>query len=78
MRCGCIAFATTAAPTSSTFTSSSQIEHDDEGGEGPLVGVYPDAEAVLDAAVSIGARLGRWVNAGVLQDEYADLRNAVQ
>jgi hypothetical protein len=49
------------------------VDEDDYLGEGRVVGVYPDA-AALEAAVEFGARIDRWLNQGVLQDEYADLR----
>ncbi|GAA1088831.1 hypothetical protein HDA36_002085 [Nocardiopsis composta] len=33
-------------------------------------------EQMLSTSLDAGARPGRWVNAGVVQDEYADLRSA--
>jgi hypothetical protein len=50
------------------------VDEDDYLGEGCLVGEYPDAATVLEAATRIGARIDRWVNEGMIQDEYADLR----
>ena len=49
-------------------------DEDEYFGEGRVVGRYPDAETVLEAAIVMGARPDRWVNAGVIQDEYAALR----
>jgi len=54
------------------------VDEDEDFGEGRLVGRYPDAETVLEAAVVIGARPDRWVNAGVSQDEYTALRELTQ
>lgn len=50
------------------------VDEDDYLGEGVLVGEYPDEAPLLQAAVEIGARMDRWVNEGVIQDEYRDLR----
>ena len=50
------------------------VDEDEYFGEGRVVGHCPDAETVLQAAVGMGARPDRWVNAGVIQDEYAALR----
>lgn len=50
------------------------VDEDEDSGEGRLVGRYPDAETVLQAAVVMGARPDRWVNAGVIQDECTALR----
>lgn len=52
------------------------IDEEEQYGEGRLVGEYADAEALLAAAAVIGGRSDHWVNAGVIQDEYADLRRA--
>jgi hypothetical protein len=52
------------------------VDDKEEVGEGRLVGEYSDAASVLKAAGAIGARADRWVNAGVIQDEYASLRQA--
>jgi hypothetical protein len=50
------------------------LDEDEDPGEGRLVGRYSDARTALDAAAGAGAQPGRWVNGGVLQDEYVDLR----
>lgn len=50
------------------------VDENDEFGEGVVVGEFPDTTALLDAAVDLGAIPDRWVNAGVIQDEYRDLR----
>jgi hypothetical protein len=54
------------------------LDEDEDSGEGRLSGHYPDARTALEAAVGAGAHPGRWVNGGVLQDEYADLRAATR
>lgn len=54
------------------------VDEDEDFGEGRLVGQYPDAETVLEAAVVMGGRPDRWVNAGVIQDEYWALRGTTQ
>ena len=54
------------------------VDEDEDFGEGRLVGRYPDAETVLEAAAVTGARPHRWVNAGVIQDEHAALRETTQ
>jgi hypothetical protein len=46
------------------------VDEDDYLGEGRVVGVYPVAAAALEAAVEFGARIDRWANQGVVQDEY--------
>lgn len=46
----------------------------DEDADGILLGIYPDAPTALRMAVRGGARPDRWVDQGVIQDEYADLR----
>ena len=53
------------------------LDEEEPHGEGRLVALYPDEHAALRTASSIGSSPDRWVNAGVLQDEYADLRQAV-
>jgi hypothetical protein len=45
-------------------------------GEGRAVATADVAEALLDAALDHGASTDRWVNFGVVQDEYADSRIA--
>lgn len=50
------------------------VDEDDYLGEGVLVGEYPDEASLLQAAVEVGAQMDRWVNEGVIQDEYRDLR----
>lgn len=52
------------------------VDDEEVVGEGRLVGTYSDVASVLRAAGAIGARADRWVNAGVIQDEYASLRQA--
>lgn len=54
------------------------MDEDEDSGEGRLAEHYPDARTALAAAVGEGAHPGRWVNSGVLQDEYADLRAAMR
>lgn len=50
------------------------LDEDEYRGEGVLVGHFSRARELLDHAVGKGARLDRWVNKGVVQDEYAALR----
>jgi hypothetical protein len=57
-------------------TVFSPVDEDEEFGEGRLLASYPDAATVLAAAEAYGARSDRWVNEGVVQDEYADLLRA--
>jgi hypothetical protein len=47
---------------------------DEDTGVGTLLGTFSDVPSAFDAAVRNGANLDQWVNAGVIQDEYADLR----
>jgi hypothetical protein len=54
------------------------VDEEEYVGEGRVVGHYPDAETVLEAAGVMGARPDRWVNAGVIQDEYAALREPMR
>jgi hypothetical protein len=42
--------------------------------EGVVVGRFTDAASLLEAAAALGARPDRWVNEGLVQDEYGDLR----
>lgn len=44
----------------------------DAGSEDILLGVFAGAEEALAAALEAGATPDRWVNAGVLQDDYRD------
>lgn len=52
------------------------VDDEEDAGEGRLVGEYSDAASLLKAAAVMGARADRWVNPGVIQDEYASLRQA--
>lgn len=51
------------------------VDEDDYLGEGELIGEYQEEATLLEAAVGVGARADRWVNEGVIQDEYRDLRS---
>lgn len=53
------------------------LDEQEQHGEGRLVALYPDEDSALRTASSIGGRPDRWVNAGVVQDAYADLRHAL-
>lgn len=57
-------------------TAFSPVDAGEEFGEGRLLGRFADAETALAAAEANGGRPDRWVNAGVVQDEYADLLRA--
>ena len=52
----------------------SPIDDEEEWGEGTLIARLPDPEDALDAARGHGATPERWVNQGVIGDEYADAR----
>jgi hypothetical protein len=52
------------------------LDEEEDHGEGRLVALHPDEDSALRTASSIGGSPDRWVNAGVVQDEYADLRQA--
>ena len=42
----------------------------------PVAARFPEVPTAFDAAAGAGAHVAGWVNAGVVQDEYADLRSA--
>lgn len=50
------------------------IAEDEEVGEGEVVGTSEEPEAALQLAEALGAAPDRWVNQGVVQDEYGDGR----
>jgi len=50
------------------------VEEDDYLGEGRAVGIYADGASALAAANDLGAAPDRWVNQGVIDLEYSDLR----
>lgn len=50
------------------------IAEDEEVGEGQVIGTSEEADAALHLAESLGAAPDRWVNQGVVQDEYRDGR----
>ena len=52
------------------------VNEDEYVGEGILLDSFPDAHAAIEAATRNGSRMTPWVNGGVIQDEYADLRSA--
>ena len=49
------------------------VDPDEEPGEGMDLATYAGSAEALVASAAYGARVDRWVNEGVLQDEYADL-----
>jgi hypothetical protein len=55
----------------------SPVSDDEELGEGRLLGVFPDVSTALEQASTLGAGLDLWVNEGMVQDEYADMRHAL-
>ena len=62
---------------SSSFADLSEFPPVDEServGEGRVVAEGDTAELVLGAAADHGAMVGRWVNEGVVADEYLDAR----
>lgn len=52
------------------------VDEDDDLGEGTVLGTFSDVPSAFEAAAQNGARATDWVNAGLIQDEYADLRSA--
>ncbi|MEQ7011335.1 hypothetical protein ABN028_34735 [Actinopolymorpha sp. B17G11] len=52
----------------------SPTDEEEEFGEGLRVGEYPSTESLFQAAADLGARPDRWVNDGLVQNEYLDLR----
>lgn len=50
------------------------VNEDDYIGEGVVLGTFHDAQGAFEAASRVGADMSRWVNGGVVQREYADLR----
>jgi hypothetical protein len=53
----------------------SPVDPDEYLGEGRHLGTFSTPEDVLHAAQAYGAVTTRWVNQGVIDDEYRDLRN---
>lgn len=53
----------------------SPVDDEEYVGEGKQVAQAPSAEGLLEAARQVGARDGRWVNQGVIDDEYRDSRS---
>jgi hypothetical protein len=51
------------------------VDEDEHLGEGRSLGVFNTPEEVLHAAQAYGAVTTRWVNQGVIDDEYGELRN---
>jgi hypothetical protein len=49
------------------------VDPDEEHGEGTLLATFVGSAKAVAASVTHGARPDRWVNDGVIQDEYADL-----
>jgi hypothetical protein len=45
---------------------------EEEHGEGVVLATFRDASEAFTASVNYGARADRWVNEGMVQDEYAD------
>lgn len=54
----------------------SPVDQDEYIGEGRRLGTVSTPEEILHAAQAFGAATTRWVNEGVIDDEYGDLRNA--
>jgi hypothetical protein len=54
----------------------SPVDQDQYIGEGRRLGTFSTPEEILHAAQAFGAATTRWVNEGVIDDEYGDLRNA--
>jgi hypothetical protein len=52
------------------------VDEEEYAGEGTVIGQFRDPTEALDAASDKGARGDRWVNCGVVQDEYADSRGS--
>ena len=52
------------------------VDEDEYSEEGIALGTFAEAPAAFAAAHQNGAQMTRWVNSGMVQDEYADLRSA--
>lgn len=48
---------------------------DEDETDGKVLGAFNDVAALLRASAQRGARADHWVNEGLIQDEYADLRS---
>ena len=65
-------------PGFSSFLDLNEFPPTDEDefiGEGRLVAEHPEAEVALSAAEALGAVSDRWVNEGLIGDEYGDAIN---
>ncbi|WP_323095524.1 hypothetical protein [Intrasporangium sp. YIM S08009] len=49
------------------------VDADEYPGEGVVIARFPGARELLEGAAAEGARADRWVNHGVIQDEYREL-----
>ena len=52
------------------------VDAEEEQGEGKVLATFTKGAEALAASVDHGARAGRWVNDGMIQDEYADATDA--
>jgi hypothetical protein len=50
------------------------VDEDDDYGAGVIIGEFRSVAAALEGAGEVGAVADQWVNAGVIQDEYCDMR----
>ena len=48
------------------------VDPDEEHGEGRVLAMFAGSAEAVAASVGHGARADRWVNDGMVQDEYAD------
>jgi hypothetical protein len=55
--------------------SSHPVDEGEYLGESRTLGVFNTPEEVLDAAQGYGAATTRWVNQGLIDDEYRELRS---
>ena len=65
---------TTANLTFLDLSAFEPVDEEEYSGEGVEVAREPGPEAALRAALDHGAGPERWVNQGVIADEYADSR----
>jgi hypothetical protein len=57
------------------FTDVSEfpsVDPEEDHGEGTVLATFTDGAEALTGSVEHGARADRWVNEGMVQDEYAD------
>ena len=61
-------------PSFRDVSEFSPVRDDEHAGEGVEIARLPEPAAALTAATARGAAGERWVNSGMIADEYADYR----